>query len=991
MGILNIKAPTGGISRQTGFQSQPPFTTFKSINMWPKDVISGRLVSASRPPLVEFPSPGSSGAPVNMLANVNGDATQDPQFSMLSARNGTAYWYNGTDWTPVVSSSTVTTGRAVASHAFLKRVLVMNNTTAPLVFNYDDLTMVPLVASVGTVPVDCRIVTAAFGAIWIAGALETPHVFSASRTGNIFDWDFSVANTDLGGAYTSTGEDEGFILEPITAMFRLNSDTVIIACVDEMWAMRGHPRRGGLIEKLPEKIGILGFGACARGPNGEVYFLSRLGVGVLDETGSRPTLLSKKVIPTDLVGLAYDYTNPNVCLEYNPLWNGVHITVRGDEAQAWWMDLNDKISFHEDQYSEHPHVTTWFGSIETEAAAGVLFAGDNGITRFDSLGTEDFASELLTGPFRMSESDMVQSYVRQTDYRFLDGTTDSDTSTVEMITGANGDDVISRYLNELPNFRARTTMDKLLRNGGRTRPLLAGSAGLYVMQAFGGDRIVFEGAENLIEDHGKNIFVPKRTEFEEPSTALVIGTGWTVGGVHVEATGGTPSANLNDFSLWIDLSDIAADGWWDAVAVDGRDIRVTTNNNALRPIDLIPNTFNRGARTGWLVVRHSLVNAVAPVMRVWCGNPLASVAPAGGPYGQYNAYPSDCICFAPVGGGQDRTRYKHHFVAQGGVVFGGAAGPQSYMAGTRYAYGGDDLGAELVFSTTTTDADPGAGKIRLDTVTQSSVTILRVDLLDNEGNDITADLDAADDLFRLVKANDITKFIRCNHVSTATPSGYRNITVNLVTASEANPFLDADVVKLCIEREFDTEHLRPNAVCLLPTPLSVTNATIIVLKNIQDTDDAAGSPVGFDVGLWESASSTDFLSMRSTITVSPAFALSFSAFAEGNGVNLSASLTAMGDLGDYFHYAFTASSTAGYALYKNGSSVSTSAENAGALAIDEIRIAQVSAAFVANTESEVAQDIAAVQVFNTTKTSTFIAYNYSLVDQAAFWSAWTLG
>lgn len=681
MAILNIKAPVAGMSRQTGFQSQPPFTTFRSINMWPKDVISGRQVSATRPPLVLYTSPGSAGTPVNLLANVNGDATQTPQFSMVSARNGTLYWWNGTSWTSVTSGVTVTTGRPVSAHAFLKRVVIMNNTT-PLVFNYADLTMVNYVASVGTIPSDCRIVTAAFGGVWIAGERAQPHVFSGSRTGSIFDWDFSVAGSDLGGAYTSSGEDEGFILEPITAMIPLNSDTLIIACVDEMWALRGHPRRGGILEKLPDKIGVLGFTAWTKGPDGEVYFLSRLGVGVLDAAGTRPTLLSKKVIPAELIGLPYNYLNPTACLEYNPLWNGVHVTVR-DEQLSWWMDLNEKISFHEEVIEDYPYVTNWFGSIETEAAAGVLYGGDDGISRFDSEGLEStLSSELLTGPFRISKADLITSKVTEIDYRFLSGTSDSENTTVAVITGANGDDVVSRYENELQNFRTTTQMDKLLRNGGRARSHLSGAAAGLVMQAFNGDRIVFEGAELVLEPHGRNVWIPRQTEFEAPSTAVTIGLGWTLGGVYATATGTAPTANLTNFNLWVDLSEMPA-GWWSEVAPDGRDIRGTTSNNALCPIDLVD--FDYAGQDGFLVVRMSVTSGVAPVVRVWCGNPLASFAPAGGPFGQYNAYPSTMLTFYPDGGGNDRSRNKLHLVSQNSVTFGNQTGPNAaYPISTQY-------------------------------------------------------------------------------------------------------------------------------------------------------------------------------------------------------------------------------------------------------------------------------------------------------------------
>lgn len=123
---------------------------------------------------------------------------------------------------------------------------------------------------------------------------------------------------------------------------------------------------------------------------------------------------------------------------------------------------------------------------------------------------------------------------------------------------------------------------------------------------------------------------------------------------------------------------------------------------------------------------------------------------------------------------------------------------------------GFPLSIGYTFSTTTTDADPGAGYLRLNNATQNAATVIRADLLDVNGADRTAALDAADDststvkgFFRLQGANDGTDFLDFSITSTASPSGYRNITVVCVNSSAANPFANGDQVVLLFSRTGD--------------------------------------------------------------------------------------------------------------------------------------------------------------------------------------------
>ena len=105
----------------------------------------------------------------------------------------------------------------------------------------------------------------------------------------------------------------------------------------------------------------------------------------------------------------------------------------------------------------------------------------------------------------------------------------------------------------------------------------------------------------------------------------------------------------------------------------------------------------------------------------------------------------------------------------------------------------------LTFDTTTTDSDPGAGKLRLNNATQTSATAMYIDLTSAAaGNpDITALLDWMDDststsskgVIRLYLTADPTVYLVFNLTAWTTASGYRKLTVAHLFASGTSPVL----------------------------------------------------------------------------------------------------------------------------------------------------------------------------------------------------------
>ena len=143
------------------------------------------------------------------------------------------------------------------------------------------------------------------------------------------------------------------------------------------------------------------------------------------------------------------------------------------------------------------------------------------------------------------------------------------------------------------------------------------------------------------------------------------------------------------------------------------------------------------------------------------------------------------------------------------------------------------------FSTTTTDADPGAGILRLGSATQNAATVIRSDLVGSDGTTWTDLIDSFDDSTSTVKgqiilmnAADATKWLVFNLASIASPAGYRNITVTNVASSAASPFADGDSLLFKFTRTGDIGEAGPAGGLAAGTPVASTSGTSIDFTGI---------------------------------------------------------------------------------------------------------------------------------------------------------------
>jgi hypothetical protein len=147
----------------------------------------------------------------------------------------------------------------------------------------------------------------------------------------------------------------------------------------------------------------------------------------------------------------------------------------------------------------------------------------------------------------------------------------------------------------------------------------------------------------------------------------------------------------------------------------------------------------------------------------------------------------------------------------------------------------------VIDTSSTSNADPGTGRLRFSSTTQNSSTSLYVDALSSTGLPVTTPLVALlssssviKGTIRLVKVGDPSKFLLFNVTARAAAAGYSVLSVTGVWASTVSPFANGDTVMLHFDRNGDQGEVGPAGSLL--RRVSTVNGVASVTPNVSTTD-----------------------------------------------------------------------------------------------------------------------------------------------------------
>jgi len=120
---------------------------------------------------------------------------------------------------------------------------------------------------------------------------------------------------------------------------------------------------------------------------------------------------------------------------------------------------------------------------------------------------------------------------------------------------------------------------------------------------------------------------------------------------------------------------------------------------------------------------------------------------------------------------------------------------------------GGAVSISYVFSSTTTNSDPGPGNLRFNNGTQNLATAIYLDVLDQAGSDWTTIIDSLDDstsspkgTVRVFGRDTPTNWITFFITSVISHTGYRELTVSVAGSTAANPFTASDNIAVAFDR-----------------------------------------------------------------------------------------------------------------------------------------------------------------------------------------------
>lgn len=352
-----LRFPSAGVVRRAAYQHQPPFTTPYALNVRPDDASLERERGGSRPGLLKIFSQQLAGT-VNLVSDVvwvnSFTGTAFPQAAPVNLQisspcvvAGGQFYVDklGTGTIGPVGPPVFATNRLLTAVDHLSMLYIAGDRVGGI-WKYLPLygVLMPHVASVGTVPPNCTIVTRYRDRQVLCGDLVFPNNVYMSAQGDPTNWDYTASGA---GAAVELGTgNAGTVGEPIRAACVHSDQAMVFGGDSSLWMLRGDPLYGGQLSALSRTVGILDTNAWCYDTGGHLWFLSRDGLYFLPAgaaSGTQPVSVSREKLPQELRSI--DRSVYAVQLAYDNVHRGIHIFVTpystdNDPGTHWWVSLS---------------------------------------------------------------------------------------------------------------------------------------------------------------------------------------------------------------------------------------------------------------------------------------------------------------------------------------------------------------------------------------------------------------------------------------------------------------------------------------------------------------------------------------------------------------------------------------------------------------------------------------------------------------------------
>lgn len=161
------------------------------------------------------------------------------------------------------------------------------------------------------------------GRLVMAGLASDPQNWFMSTAGDPLNWNYTPAVITQTMAVAGNNSVAGLMGDVITCLAPYNDDLMFMGGDHTLWAMRGDPAAGGVIDNISYQTGIVGPDASTRDPEGTFYFFGAGTLWRVAAGSTTPEPLSRGVL--DRTFGAIDYATYQVRLLWDENNKGVHL------------------------------------------------------------------------------------------------------------------------------------------------------------------------------------------------------------------------------------------------------------------------------------------------------------------------------------------------------------------------------------------------------------------------------------------------------------------------------------------------------------------------------------------------------------------------------------------------------------------------------------------------------------------------------------------
>jgi hypothetical protein len=293
----------------------------------------------------------------------------------------------------------------------------------------------------------------------LSGNPNYPYQWYMSRQANPWDWAYTA--NDAQSPVAGQDADAGEMGDIITALIPYSDEYLIFGCINSIWVLKGDPAEGGTLQEVDLTKGIFGARSWCFDGDRNLYFASSSGIHVLPVGFNPIKNITKSVLPNIFTDLSVNSDTHRVLLGYDPIRDGVLITITTLATGAnicYYYDIAKK-GFFPESYPDSCGVYSMFyyNAVDPTYSGLLLGSTDGFIRTHDDSSKNDESTNssvaidanvllpIIETPDNTNKVKLVSTTVVLSGGASSGTYSDSNSATIEVYTGNSAEEVLESF------------------------------------------------------------------------------------------------------------------------------------------------------------------------------------------------------------------------------------------------------------------------------------------------------------------------------------------------------------------------------------------------------------------------------------------------------------------------------------------------------------------------------------------------------------------